>query len=87
MNKKQFKNMLETWDETVINAVDPVEALKSFLKRGLRANERGELNIKKVSDHKDNNYNIRRVEFIEKRTNTEYIIYIDYKNHKVSIRY
>lgn len=89
MNKKQFKNMLAIWDEDITNAgtwYNQKEALTSFLKRGLRANERKELNIKKVSDVKTI-FNSRQVKFIEKRTGTVFKIIIDYDLKRISILY
>ena len=90
MNEKQFINVLKVWDEDFLNARDPKEALTSFLKRMLRANKRGETDIKKISDitsSKTEELYARRVEFINTRTGTKFIIYIDYNKNKVFLNY
>ena len=90
MNKKQFKNMLAAYDEDMENRsglyFNQKEVLTTFLKRLLRANERQELDVKKVSDI-ETIFNARQVKFIEKRTGTVFKVIIDYDLNKVSLLY
>lgn len=85
MNKKQFLNVLEVWDEDFIYTSVPFEALTSFLKRLQRANQRKETDIKKLSDRKTSA--ARYITFHDNKSGVTFEIDVNYLTKTVNLIY